>query len=89
MCRDYLIFMLNLKQVKYMAVKLERTGNRRYQVVKINNRTIMEPINQNQAFISFFQLTHNNYHPNEITAEYFRLHILHLLGKYDNQNDDH
>jgi len=75
----------NLKQVKYMAVKLERKGSRRYQVVKINNRTIMEPINQNQPFISFFQLSHNNYHPNEITAEYFRLHLMHLLGKYDNQ----
>jgi len=76
----------NLKQVKYMAVKLERKGNRRYQVVKINNRTIMEPINENQPFISFFQLSHNNYHPNEITAEYFRFHVLYLLGKYDNQN---
>ena len=47
----------------------------------INEKGKAKVINIEDAseFNHFFRITNNNYHPNEITAEYFRIYILNLI----------
>ena len=46
---------------------------------------ISKPIHLSEIkeFNDFFQLKNNNYHPNEIMAEYFKFYTLYHLGLYD------
>tara|TARA_B100000029_G_scaffold476323_1_gene520365 strand:- start:287 stop:814 length:528 start_codon:yes stop_codon:yes gene_type:complete len=91
-----------LRKVRYIALPLNRQikkinkdkngkktiiyKHKKYKVIVEKGQPKVINIEDASEFNHFFRITNNNYHPNEITAEYFRIYILNLIGKYNNQH---
>ena len=73
----------NLRNTKYVGIPVIKKKNydKSYRIDDKISKPI--PLSEIKEFNDFFQLKNNNYHPNEIMAEYFKFYTLYHLGLYD------
>lgn len=73
----------NFTNCENIGIYLEKTNN----IFLIPDNPIIKPLSKCNEYTNFFKISSNNYHPNELSAEYFSDYISNKLGYTIQYND--